>query len=82
MRGAPRAAMISSRPVTLRICTSTIVGTMTFSRIQDVKIPDKNPLRTLRATLFMPSGPESLVSGSDGVNLDLSYIPFTFLLNL
>jgi hypothetical protein len=74
--------MISSRPVTLRICTSTIVGIMTFSRVQDVKIPDKNPLRTLRVILFAAPGPEPRVAGSDGINLDLSYIPFAFLLNL
>jgi len=45
---------------------------MTFSKVQDVKIPDKNPLRTLRKTLAIPPGSGSPIFCPDRVKMDLS----------
>jgi hypothetical protein len=72
MKGAPVVARISNRPVIFRSWTINMVGSMTFSRVQDVKIPDKDPLRTLRTTLFSVLVPAPMDSGFDDVIYDLS----------
>ena len=49
-----------------------MVGIMTFRRVQDVNIPDKAPLRTLRAILFTVLVPVPVNSGFDDFINDLS----------
>jgi hypothetical protein len=71
MKGAPVVARISNRPVIFRNWTISMVGIMTFSRVQDVKIPDKDPLRTLRTTFFNVLVPAPVNSGFDDVISDL-----------